>query len=430
MGYLGNTPTTQSFTSGTDYFNGTGSQTAFTLTRSVNSVNDIQVTVNNVVQQPNDAYTVSGTTLTMTSAPSSGTNNVYVRYLSTTTQTMAPSSGVALSAAIGTASSPSYSFAGDSNTGIFSPAADTIAFAEGGTEVARIDSSGNVGIGTSSPTNKLSLGTTTNGGISLNVASRPHFGATYASDSLVLGYSVKPNPSTVDGMVGTETNSGGGAPAAILMNSGVIQFHTASSITSGAAFSSERMRIDSSGNLLIGKTTYSTSVNGLHYAPNDNGTNIGLLSITGNSTNSGATAYQLYSTSNSTFRFYVNYAGTIFAQSTTITGISDQRLKENIVDLPDGLNAVMALKPRKFDWKEGKGKDIKGDRGFIAQEFETVFPDMIEEWKDPAPEGEEPYKAVNANLIPTLVKAIQELNEKVEAQAAEIAALKGANNAS
>jgi len=93
MAYLGNTPITQSFISGTDYFNGNGSTTAFTLSRTVASVNDIQAVVNNVVQVPNDAYTISGTTITFTSAPSAGTQNVYVRYLSTTTQAITPSQG-------------------------------------------------------------------------------------------------------------------------------------------------------------------------------------------------------------------------------------------------------------------------------------------------------------------------------------------------
>lgn len=87
MAYLGSTPTTQSFIAGTDTFSGTGAQVAFTLTRAVNSVNDILVVVNNVDQQPS-AYSVSGTTLTFTAAPSSGTNNVYVRYLSTTLQSI------------------------------------------------------------------------------------------------------------------------------------------------------------------------------------------------------------------------------------------------------------------------------------------------------------------------------------------------------
>jgi len=93
MSYIGSTPTTQSFIAGTDYFNGTGSQTAFTLSRSVVSVNDIEVVINNVEQQPNTAYTVSGTTITFTSAPSAGTANIYVRYLSTTTQSITPSQG-------------------------------------------------------------------------------------------------------------------------------------------------------------------------------------------------------------------------------------------------------------------------------------------------------------------------------------------------
>ena len=57
--------------------------------------------------------------------------------------------------ASGTVSAPSVTFLGDSNTGIYSPAADTIAFTEGGVESLRIDSSGRVGIGTSSPSANL-----------------------------------------------------------------------------------------------------------------------------------------------------------------------------------------------------------------------------------------------------------------------------------
>ena len=51
----------------------------------------------------------------------------------------------------GTAAAPSISPTGDSNTGVFFPSADTIAFAEGGTEAARFDSSGRFGVGTTSP---------------------------------------------------------------------------------------------------------------------------------------------------------------------------------------------------------------------------------------------------------------------------------------
>jgi len=93
MAYLGSTPETQTFTSGTDYFNGDGISVSFTLSRPVASVNDIDVVVSNVVQQPSTAYSVSGTTITFTSAPPAGTANVYARYLSTATQTLTPSPG-------------------------------------------------------------------------------------------------------------------------------------------------------------------------------------------------------------------------------------------------------------------------------------------------------------------------------------------------
>jgi hypothetical protein len=115
----------------------------------------------------------------------------------------------------------------------------------------------------------------------------------------------------------------------------------------------------------------------------------------------------------------------VHATNTTISALSDIRFKENVRNLDVGLNAVMLLKPRLYDWKEGKGANIKNARGFIAQEFETVFPDLIDTWKDPAPEGEEPYKSVRQDLIPVLVKAIQEQQLLIQQLQADVAILKG-----
>jgi len=203
-------------------------------------------------------------------------------------------------------------------------------------------------------------------------------------------------------------------------NTGVIGARTASGNIAFETFNSgwgERARITSTGEVLIGTTNANSNAG--------NGTKIynnGGVYAVGTATDS----YNFYNSTASAYRFYVTNAGTIFATNTTISAISDARLKENIQDIDVGLDAVMALKPRKFDWKEGKGKDKKGDRGWIAQEFEQVFPEMIDTWKDPAPEGEEPYKAVNADLIPVLVKAIQELKAELDEAKAEIQALKGA----
>ena len=85
MAYVGNAiATTFSTIPSVQRFNGDGSDTTFTLSQTVTSVQDILVSVDGVVQDSN-AYTVpDGTTLTFSAAPSSGTGNIFVNYLGLT----------------------------------------------------------------------------------------------------------------------------------------------------------------------------------------------------------------------------------------------------------------------------------------------------------------------------------------------------------
>ena len=85
MAYIGNTQQNQNYVPAIDYFSGDGSTTAFTLSRPVASVAAVQAVISNVPQNPGSAFTVSGNTITFTSAPPSGTNNIYVYYTSPNT---------------------------------------------------------------------------------------------------------------------------------------------------------------------------------------------------------------------------------------------------------------------------------------------------------------------------------------------------------
>jgi hypothetical protein len=169
MAYIGSTPTTQSFISGTDYFNGTGAQVAFTLSRSVNSVNDIEVIVNNVEQIPS-GYSVSGTTLTFSVAPSAGTDNVYVRYLSTTLQTLTIPSGstqpINITGNAATATNVAYSGLtgtvptwNQNTTGTAANVTGTVAVANGGTGVTSSTGTGSVVLSSSPTLTTPALGT-------------------------------------------------------------------------------------------------------------------------------------------------------------------------------------------------------------------------------------------------------------------------------
>ena len=93
MAYNGNTPGNIFGQGSKDSFNGDGSTTAFTMSKSVLLATDIDVFVGNVRQEPNVAYSVSGATLTFTGTPSSGTGNIYVVHKATSLGTLVPPTG-------------------------------------------------------------------------------------------------------------------------------------------------------------------------------------------------------------------------------------------------------------------------------------------------------------------------------------------------
>jgi hypothetical protein len=274
----------------------------------------------------------------------------------------------------------------DANTGIFFPAADTIAFAEGGAEVMRIDSSGNVGIGTSSPSVKLDI-------VGENNGSQIRFG---------------------NGRIYTyKTSAFDGYDNSLLTldsNSSVSNYAWA---ISGA----EKMRIDSSGNLLVGTTSGDGSRLYTFSA--------GPSAFT--AVNTGNVARFVNNATGDTVRFFYTstQVGSVSITTTTTAynTSSDYRLKNTIAPMTGALAKVALLKPCTYKWNA----DGSDGEGFIAHELQAVVPDCVTGEKDAVDaEGNPQYQGIDVSfLVATLTAAIQELKAIVDAQGAEIAALKG-----
>ena len=260
-------------------------------------------------------------------------------------------------------------------------------------ERMRITSSGNVGIGITSPDYKLvTRDATTSNYISVIGATNGNAGIAFGDDNAKL-----------DGGILFKNDTG----ALRFFKSGF----------------TEAARIDSSGNFLHGGTSvFTTGVTSLR-SRTLSGNDFAEVACGGEYATTDT--YLVYDTTNNATRFKVNYQGTVYAAQTTIQSLSDERLKENVRDLDKGLADILKLKPRRFDWKAEEGSGKTDVTGFIAQECETAG---FEEFVDTV-DFSEANKNVKTfgygGLIPALVKAIQELSTKLEAAEARITTLEG-----
>jgi Chaperone of endosialidase len=282
-----------------------------------------------------------------------------------------------------------------------------------------IDASGNVGIGTTSPQSSLQ--------VSGAIVSSPTGAGVHAG--------IQSNYACI------QLNGGSSAGSLIDFSqsgtdySGRILYDNTSNYMLFSTNNIERMRIDSGGNVLVG-TSNSAGKLRVQQATNSyvallentlasgHTSEICAVRSSQNTTNGSFYAFSYYNNASTTYKFYVIDSGAIYSTSTSITAISDQRHKENVRPLDSGLADVLKLQPRRFDWKEGKGTDRKDVAGFIAQEVQTVLPDLVEEWKENKDDTEQYLGIRMTDMIPTLVKALQELKAELDGVKADFAAYK------
>lgn len=267
-----------------------------------------------------------------------------------------------------------------------------MAFGVNNAERMRIDTSGNVGIGTSSPA--FNAGS----GLEVQRAGVATIRAENSSNSTAI-----------------EIKAAVGATAVSSITADPLLFEVGGS---------ERARITSDGSFMIGTTTHTGSVNGFEARKNagpgawcgaivntktdNSNATLGLLvKYTSVSPNDGNYIFGCQDGGN-TYRFYVQNNG-------TYGGSSDATLKTNIVDATPKLDDLMNIKVRNFEWigDETHTKCL----GVIAQEVEEVFPGLVKTEAD----GTKTVK--HSVFVPILMKALQELNEKLDAANARIAAL-------
>ena len=271
----------------------------------------------------------------------------------------------------------------DGTNGVTTPAESvtgTGVWSVGGSQIYK-DASGNVGIGTSSPGNRLTIGDPGTG----------------------LGFT---NAASGNFNIGLLAGTGSAAAYVLQRANADLLFGTNNT---------ERARIDSSGRLLVNNTAntggYISVTQGTYY------------SLQSNTTSSGPGQGHVVFTFNNT-----TTCGTITTSGGTSTAYntsSDYRLKNTIAPMTGALDKVALLKPCTYKWNV----DGSDGQGFIAHELDEVVPGCVSGEKDAVDaEGKPQYQGIDTSfLVATLTAAIQELKAITDTQATRITALEAAN---
>jgi hypothetical protein len=280
-----------------------------------------------------------------------------------------------------------YVYSDGTNSGFNNLVSGYMNFATAGTERMRIDSSGNVGIGTSSPTYKLQVGNHNGYNDQFSVYNDGTFST--GGVNLFNYYN------------GT-TNICGFKFASVSSTTGAILMYT--NAGSGVV---ERARIDSNGNVQINTTNAAATGTTCRFTIED-GTIYLPFGINNNAAGTGASNVALFAR-NGTTTGTISVTGTTTAYNTS----SDYRLKHDVQPMLSGLSTIAALKPSTYKWNA----DNSYGEGFIAHELQAVIPQAVTGEKDAVNDDGsiKPQGVDYSKVVVHLVAAIQELKGDFDA---------------
>ena len=374
MPFIGNQPADKFLTLEKQVFTTSATDT-YTLDREVSSVNDIELFLNNVRQEPTEAYTISGTTLTLASAITAS-DSMYCIYQGRSVGTQAPATGSVTGAML------SKPFNYDSGT------------------LYLDDTNNKIGIGTTSPSSPLHVKTTGSSGTETEVLRLETTGTNDNS-----GITIDMRTSHINTQIAMVDGTGS--------YDGMIVFRTASG--SALATPLERMRIDGSGGVNIGHPDAVDS--------GDAGVSFNVASIT------GLTRFARGGTSNTQLLQFYNANGnvgniTTNGSATAYNTSSDYRLKENVVEMTGATTRVKQLQPKRFNFIADADTTVDG---FLAHEVSSVVPEAITGTHNEVDEEGNPvYQGIDqSKLVPLLTASLKEAIAKIEELETRIATLEG-----